>query len=55
MELSIEGGGGDERVENVTTFQYMGRPLDQTVDDWTDVRRNIMRARSVWGRLGTII
>ena len=42
-------------MENVTTFQYMGRPLDQTVDDWTDVRRNIMRARSVWGILGTLL
>ena len=47
MEFSMEGGDGDERVENVTTFQYLGRPLDRTYDDWTAVRRNIMRARSV--------
>ena len=36
---------GDERVENVLTLQYMGRPLDQTDDYWPDVRRNIMRVR----------
>ena len=24
-------------------------------DDWPDVRQNIMRARSVWGRLGTLL
>ena len=47
MELSMDGGEGDERVENVTTFQYLRRPLDQTDDNWLAVRRNIMRARSV--------
>ena len=52
MEFSLyRGGEGDERVENVTTFQYLGRPLDQTDDDWPAVQRNITRARSVWGRL----
>ena len=55
MEFNIDGGEGDERVENVPTFQYMGRLLDQTDDDWTDVWQNIMHARSVWGRLGTLI
>ena len=40
-------GEGDERVENVTTFQYLGIPLDQTDDDWPDVRWIIMRTRSV--------
>ena len=37
------------------TFQYLGRPLDQMDVDWTAVQRNIMRKRSVWGRLGTLI
>ena len=41
------GGEGDDRVENVTTFRYLVRLLDQTDDDWTAVRRNIMCARSV--------
>ena len=55
MEFNLDREEGDERVENVPNFRYLGRPLDQTDDDWTDVRRNIMRARSVWGRLETLL
>ena len=55
MYFSLERGEGDERVDNVTNFRYMGRPLDQKDYDWPDVRRNIMRASSVWGRLGTLL
>ena len=42
-------------MENVPTFRYMGRPLDQTDDYWPAVRRNIIRASLVWGRLGTLL
>ena len=55
IEFGLDGEKGDERVENVQTFRYLGRPLDQTYDYWTDVRRNIMRARLVLGRLGTLL
>ena len=55
MDFSLDGEEGDERVENVLTFQYLGKPLDQTDDDWPDVRQKIMRARSFWGRLGTLL
>ena len=55
MEFSLEGREGEERVENVMTFRYLGKLLDQTYDDWPAVRRNIMRARSVWGILGTLL
>ena len=34
----VWGGEGDERVENVTIFQYLGRPLDQTDDDCQALR-----------------
>ena len=27
MEFSLEGGEGEEKVDNVTTFRYLGRPL----------------------------
>ena len=33
MDSNMDGGEGDERVENVTMFQYLGRSLDQTDDD----------------------
>ena len=39
----------------MTTLRYLGRPLDQMDDDFLDVRRKIMRARSVWGMLGTLL
>ena len=55
IEFSLEEGEVDERVENVTTFQYLGIPLYQTDGDLLAVRRNIMRARLVWGRLGTML
>ena len=55
MEFSLEGGEEEERVYHVATFQYMGRPLDQTDDNWPAVQWIIMRARSVWGRLGTLL
>ena len=47
MEFSLEGGEGEERLENVTTFWYLGMLLDKMDDDWSTVRWNIMHARSV--------
>ena len=55
MEFNLDGEESDKRVENVLTFRYLGRPLDQTDDGWPTVRRNIMLARLVWGRLGTLL
>ena len=55
MELNLDEEEGDERVENVPTFQYMWPPLDQTYDDWAAVRLNIIRERSVLGRLETLL
>ena len=49
MEFNLDGYEGDNIVENVPTCRYLGRPLDQTYDNWPAVRQNIMRARSVWG------
>ena len=55
MEFRLDGEEEYERVENVPTFRYLGQPLDQTDDDWTAVRQNIMCKRLVWGRLGTLL
>ena len=46
---------GDEMVEVVENFNYIKQTLYQTNDDWPAVRQNIMCARSVWGRLGTLL
>ena len=40
MEFNLEVKEGDKRV---------------TDDDWPGVRQNITRARSVWGRIGTLL
>ena len=55
MDFSIYEGEGEERVENITTFRYLVIPLNQMDDNCTAVRQNIMRARSVWGRLGKLL
>ena len=52
MDFSTDGEEGDERVNNVPTFWYLGQPIDQTGDDFPALRQNIMHTRSVWGRLG---
>ena len=55
MGFNLDGEELDNRVDNVPTFQCHGRNLDQTGDDWPAVRQNIMRSRSVWGSLGTLL
>ena len=52
MKLIIEGGEEEDRVDNLTEFQYLGRTLDQIDYYWMAVRQNIMRARSFWGGAG---
>ena len=42
-------------MEGVVTFKYLGHTLDQTDDYWLAVSQNIMPARSVLGRLGTLL
>ena len=36
-------------------FWYLGRPVDQTDDDWPNMRWKIMNTRLVQGILGTMI
>ena len=55
MEFNLDGEEGDERVGNVPIFQYLGRPLDQTDDEWPALRKNIIHARLVWGKLWTLL
>ena len=56
------GGGvslaGDDRVEcfeGVDSFKYLGRVLHRTDVEYPAVRRNIGRARTVWGFLGKLL
>ena len=55
MTFSLYGGQGGAMVEEVETFKYMGRTLDQKGDDWPKIRQNIKRVGTVWGKLGKIL
>ena len=39
----------------MSTFKYLGRPLDQTDDNWPAVRWNITRLGKVRERLGEFL
>ena len=42
-------------MEGVLQLRYLGHTLDQTDDDWTEIRQNIKRAQKFWGRLGKML
>ena len=55
MKFSLYGEEGDDMVEGLENFKYLGRILDQMDDDWIEVRQKTMRARLLWRRLGTML
>ena len=38
MEFSLYGGWEGALFEGVATFKYLERPLDQTENDWPEIR-----------------
>ena len=44
-----------ERIKGVNLFKYLGRPLDRSDENWTEVLRNIQKARHVLGHLGKFL
>ena len=42
-------------MEGVAKFKYLGRPLEQTDDNWPELRQNVKWAQRVWGRLVKMI
>ena len=51
----MTGRGGEETIEGIALFKYLGRPLEQSYDSWPAVRRNIGRAQQVWSIIGVIL
>ena len=43
------------RLNSVQEFQYLGRVLTATDDDWPSVARNLSRARATWERMAIIL
>ena len=42
-------------VEGVTQLQYISRTLKQMDNYWTELHRNIGKARALWCRLGKLL
>ena len=46
---------GDSELRRVEQFKYLGRLLSFDDNDTPVIRRNIKRARQVWGRISKVI
>ena len=46
---------GESELRWVEMFKYLGRVLSYGDSDTPDIRRNIKRARAVWGRISVVI
>ena len=55
MELSFTREDGEDIIEGVALFKYLGRPLEQSDDDWSEVTGKTRKEHQVWGRLGVIL
>ena len=44
-----------ECIERVENFKYLGRMLDQSDNDWPEVRQNVGKACQVWSRIGKLL
>ena len=55
MTFSLTGEEGEETIGGVDVFKYLGWPMDQSDDNWPHVRRNIRKARQIWGWLRELL
>ena len=55
MEFSLYVREGGALVEGVAQFKYLGRPLNQTDENWLVGRRKVKRAWKFWGTLGKML
>ena len=46
---------GDNIINSVTEFKYLGRILDNKDDDSKALQNQLGKARAVWGRIGKIL
>ena len=53
--FSLTGKETAERIEGVEVFKYLGRLLNWSVDDWSEVLCNTRKAHYVLGRLGKLL
>ena len=53
--FNITGEDKSELIEGVETFNYLGRMIDWSDNDWSAVFRNSSKARQVCRRIGKIL
>ena len=46
---------GDEPLESVTQFRYLGRPITFSDDDWPAIHHNLTRARKQWAMVSQVL
>ena len=51
----LMGEDGEDNIEGVDSFKYMGRLLNWLEYDWPTVLKNIWKPRKVWGSLGKFL
>ena len=55
MELSFYGQDSNPLVKGVSKFQYLGRTINHTGNDWTEVHHNIGKALAVYFQLRKLL
>ena len=53
--FSLTGKDVSDCTDSVGMFNYLWRLLDHSGDNWPEIRRNISKARQVWGHLGKLL
>ena len=53
--FSLTGEEEAECIKGAEVFKYLGRQMDRSDNDYSEVLRNIRKSRQVWGRLGNLL
>ena len=53
--FSLTGEDEVGRIEGLVRFNYLGRLMDRSDDNWSAVLHNISKLSQVWWRLGKIL
>ena len=42
-------------METIGDFKYLGRPLNETNDDWTAIKYNLKKSRKIWSAVKRVL
>ena len=55
MKFSLMVEEGEETIDGLEVFNYLGRIMEHSDDGCTEVRWDIWKERQIWGHLGKIL